>query len=212
MAMNDSNGTSATEQLYARLAPIYDFIYGATLQLGRSRAMKRLAPRPGERILEIGVGTGVALRRYPTATRVTAIDLSAPMLARARTRLHRHRIEHVALCRMDAAQLAFADGSFDAVYAPYVVNVVEDPVRVAQEMLRVCRPGGRLVLVNHFAARYDGNFMRDAIGELAAKISGVDWWLDLDWFLRESGLEPHSVESVNVLQSAIVLCNKPVSM
>src|SRR5580765_306740 len=211
--MNGSNGTSATEQLYARLAPIYDFIYGATLQPGRARAMARLAAQAGERILEIGVGTGVALRGYPAGTRVAAVDLSAPMLHRAQARLRRHRIRHVALCRMDATHLAFADGSFDAVYAPYVVNVVADPVRVAHEMMRVCRPGGRLVLVNHFArADNAGNFVSEAIGELASKISGVDWGLDLDWFLRESGLQPYSVESVNMLKSAIVLCRKPVRM
>src|SRR5262245_35828755 len=109
------------------------------LQPGRSRAMERLAPRAGESILEVGVGTGFGLMAYPSHCRVVAIDLTASMIARAQRRLRTHRIAHVSLCRMDAATLAFPDSRFDAVYAPYVINVVPDPVRMAREMLRVCR-------------------------------------------------------------------------
>jgi len=196
--------------VYERLAPLYDVIYGALLEPGRRRAVARLAPRPGERILEVGVGTGFGLRRYPAGCRVVAIDLSEPMIARARARLVRQRLEHVALCRMDAARLAFCDGQFDAVYAPYLINVVPDPVRVAREMLRVCRTGGRLVLLNHFD-RVDGD--RDAVdrlvGHVAVRVSGVNWHLDFHDFLRATGLAPRSVEAVNIPRvSSVVLCHK----
>src|SRR5262245_27312193 len=118
---------------YQQLAPAYDAIYGLLLQPGRQLAMRRLAPRRGQRVLEIGAGTGVALHKYPNGCEVVAIDLSASMLARASARVRRRKVEHVRLCRMDAEALAFADGSFDAVYAPYVLNVVPNPVRVAHE-------------------------------------------------------------------------------
>src|SRR5262249_46825467 len=144
------------ETVYQRLAPIYDLIYGAMLQPGRRRAMARLAPRAGESILEIGVGTGFGLMADPAGCRVVAIDLSAPMIERAAARVKRRTIAHLSLCRMDAARLAFPDAHFDAVYAPYVINVVSEPVQAAREMLRVCRPGGRLVLLNHFD-RVDGS-------------------------------------------------------
>src|SRR5215467_15438851 len=128
-------------------------MYGVALEHGRRQAMSRLAPESGESVLEVGVGTGLSALRYPAACRVTAIDISEAMLERAKQRLERRRIEHVSLCRMDVARLAFPDETFDAVYAPYVLNVVPDPVEAAREMLRVCRPCGRVVLLNHFRER-----------------------------------------------------------
>jgi phosphatidylethanolamine/phosphatidyl-N-methylethanolamine N-methyltransferase len=199
------------EAVYHRLAPVYDLLYGALLQPGRRRAMARLAPKSGESILEVGVGTGFGLRAYPRGCRVVAIDVSEPMIARACARLQRHRIEHVALCRMDAAQLAFGDATFDAVYAPYVINVVSDPIRAAREMLRACRPGGRLVLLNHFD-RVDRSpdAVQQVVGRLASRVSRVNWHLDYETFVRESGLAVQSVEAVNFANvSCVVLCGKP---
>jgi phosphatidylethanolamine/phosphatidyl-N-methylethanolamine N-methyltransferase len=196
--------------LYQALAPLYDVVYGALLQPGRRRALARLAPRAGERILEVGVGTGVALRDYPADSRVVAIDLSAAMLARARARQQRHRLDHVRLCRMDGEALAFADGCFDAVYAPYIVNVVADPVRLTREILRVCRPGGRLVFLNHFD-RLDGTSRSSSrlIGTLAHLLTGVNWNLGLPEFLRDTGLEPVSIELVNAARvSSVVTCRR----
>src|SRR5262249_38418348 len=135
-----------TDHLYHRLASVYDFIYGAALHPGRRRAIARLAPRAGESILEVGVGTGVGLGEYPSDCRVIAVDLSASMLKQARDRIVRQGVTHVTLCQMDAQALSFRDAAFDAVYAPYVINVVPNPIAVTREMLRVCRPGGRLVL------------------------------------------------------------------
>src|SRR5262245_45339345 len=142
--------STTTIELYHRLAPVYDMFYGATLQPGRRPALTRLAPPPGQLIRVRGAGPGLGLDQQPQGCRVVAIDRSARMMARAGTRLRRHRLRHIHLCRMDATHLAFSDDRFDAVYAPYVVNVVPEPVLVGREMLRVCRPGGRLVLLNHF--------------------------------------------------------------
>src|SRR5262245_49725538 len=111
-----SRGT--VQAAYRTLAPVYDILYGLGLEHGRRQAIKRLAPRPGDRILEVGVGTGLSAVAYPPWCRVAAIDVSAPMLVRAHARLVRRGIGHVSLLRMDAAHLAFPTGSFDAVYAP----------------------------------------------------------------------------------------------
>src|SRR5262249_25220621 len=148
---------AAVEAVYRRLAPFYDVIYGVVLQHGRRSAIERLAPQPGGSILEGGGGTGLRPPHYPRSCRVLAVGLSAPVprggesrLERAKSRLERRQCGHVRLCRMDASHLAFGDAEFDAVYAPYVLNVVPDPVSVVREMLRVCRRDGRLVLLNHF--------------------------------------------------------------
>jgi phosphatidylethanolamine/phosphatidyl-N-methylethanolamine N-methyltransferase len=202
-------GPTAIEATYERLARFYDVVYGLGLQPGRQRALLRLAPGDGERILEIGIGTGLSALGYPRSCRVVGIDLSAAMLGRARTRLVRRGLDHVSLCRMDAAQLAFPDGYFHAIYAPYVINVVSDPVAVAREMLRVCRPGGRLVLLNHFAGSRTANRMLTRIaGRLATRATGVNWNLELDPFLAAAGLAPRSIEAVNLGISSVVVCLK----
>jgi phosphatidylethanolamine/phosphatidyl-N-methylethanolamine N-methyltransferase len=198
------------EPIYTGLAPLYDVIYGALLQHGRRSAIDRLAPQPGEAILEVGVGTGLSALHYPPDCSVTAIDLSAPMLQRARTRLLRRGCTHVRLCRMDANRLAFGDARFDAVYAPYVLNVVPDPEAVVHEMLRVCRPHGRLVLLNHFDHDSTPRHIWSRLaGRLAVWISGVDWHLDLKQLLAATRLTAISVEPVNLPPvSSVVVCRR----
>jgi phosphatidylethanolamine/phosphatidyl-N-methylethanolamine N-methyltransferase len=173
--------------------------------------MTRLAPRTGELILEVGVGTGLSAVKYPSRCRVAAIDLSPAMLHRARTRLARRRVTHVALCRMDAAHLGFPDALFDAIYAPYVVNIVRDPVAVAREMVRVCRPGGRIILLNHFDD-VSGSWLSSLLGGVASH-AGVNWRMDLEGFLRDTGLVARSIERVNMPGvSAVVQCHKPYAI
>src|SRR5262249_1791988 len=196
--------------IYTHLAPLYDLIYGALLYHGRRSAIDRLAPQPGESILEVGVGTGLSAVHYPDGCRVTAIDLSEAMLERAQARLLRRSCRHVRLCRMDASRLAFRDGQFDAVYAPYVLNVVSDPEAVVREMLRVCRRSGRLVLLNHFddGERRPELWNRFA-GRLAAWISGVDWHLNLEPLLAATDLTAISIDSVNLPPvSSVVVCRR----
>jgi phosphatidylethanolamine/phosphatidyl-N-methylethanolamine N-methyltransferase len=199
------------ETTYARLAPLYDLMYGWGLQLGRARALELMALGHGESVLEIGVGTGLSAVQYPEACRITAIDVSLPMLIRAEARLRRRRKTNVALCRMDASQLAFNDEQFDVVYAPYLINVVPDPLRVAGEMIRVCRREGRLVFLNHFHDRSRAVSVLDrAVGHIARTVTGVSWDLELDTFLERSGLTAVSVERVNVPRvSSVVVCRRP---
>src|SRR3954470_18431464 len=124
--------------VYDKLAKVYDVIFGPTLHPGRIQAIQRMNIQPGERVLEVGVGTGINLALYPREAAVTGIDFSSSMLEKARERAARKDAAPVRLLQMDAADLKFADNSFDIVYAPYLISVVPDPVKVAQEMRRVC--------------------------------------------------------------------------
>jgi len=130
-------------RVYENLAWFYDFTFGPALHPGRVDAIQRMAIQPGDRVLEVGVGTGINAVLYPRDCTVTGIDLSSSMLEKAHERIARKGVQNVRLLEMDAADLKFADDSFDIVYAPYVISVVPDPVAVTREMHRVCRPGGR---------------------------------------------------------------------
>src|SRR5206468_2274911 len=129
-------------RVYEKLASVYDFTFGPALHPGRVDAIRRMSINPGDRVLEVGVGTGINVDLYPRTCSVTGIDLSSPMLEKARDRVARTSVRNVRLLQMDAANLKFADDTFDIVYAPYVISVVPDPVAVTREMHRVCRPGG----------------------------------------------------------------------
>src|SRR6187455_2038047 len=137
-------------RVYENIAWFYDLTFGPALHPGRVDAIERMGIRPGDRVLEVGVGTGINASLYPSDCSVTGIDLSSPMLEKARERVARKGVRNVRLLQMDAANLKFADDTFDIVYAPYVIRVVPDPVAVTREMVRVCKPGGRIVILNHF--------------------------------------------------------------
>ncbi len=135
---------------YRRYARIYDTLFGPVLQPGRKAVIEALELRPGDKVLEVGVGTGLSLPMYPHDVRVTGIDVSRDMLAKARARATAKELENVeALLEMDAEAMAFPDASFDKVVAMYVVSVVEDPARLLEELHRVCKPDGEIFLVNH---------------------------------------------------------------
>ncbi len=185
-------------RVYENLASVYDWTFGPTLHAGRMQALQRMAINAGDRILEVGIGTGINAALYPRDCLVTGIDLSAPMLEKARERIARKGLTNVRLLEMDAADLKFADDTFDIVYAPYLISVVPDPVAVGREMCRVCRPGGRIIILNHFRSSNPiGAFVERLISPLTVHI-GFTADLDLHGFLAQSGLEPVSIEKVNV--------------
>ena len=115
------------ERVYDKIARVYDLTFGPTLHPGRLIALERMGIKPGDKILEVGVGTGINASLYPKHCHVTGIDFSALMLEKARERVVKKGVTNVRLQEMDAANLTFADKSFDIVYAPYVISVVSDP-------------------------------------------------------------------------------------
>jgi ubiquinone/menaquinone biosynthesis C-methylase UbiE len=137
------------EHAYARWAPIYDALCGPIFLNGR-RAAASAARNVGGRILEIGVGTGLSFDDYDATTEIVGVDISEPMIARARERLLTGRYPFVKeLAVMDAQELAYPDASFDCVVGQFVITLVEEPESVLSECARVLRPGGQIILVNH---------------------------------------------------------------
>ncbi|MBZ4021024.1 SAM-dependent methyltransferase [Rhodobacter sp. TJ_12] len=141
----------AIARSYRRWAPIYDQTFGKITHAGRHRAAHQINSSGGA-VLEVGVGTGLALSLYQPHVEVTGIDLSPDMLEQAQARTLRDGLRHVkGLHLMDARTLGFADESFDHVVALHIMSVVPEPDRVMAEMARVCRPGGTVLITNHFA-------------------------------------------------------------
>ena len=138
------------ERVYSSYAGVYDRVFGRVFPASREAVVRNLRIDPGERVLEVGVGTGLCLPMYPAHCDVTAIDLSEAMLAKAASRVKTLGLTNVTLERMDAGKMTFADDTFDVVIAAYVVTAVPDYRKLMSEMVRVSRPGGRLVLLNHF--------------------------------------------------------------
>jgi phosphatidylethanolamine/phosphatidyl-N-methylethanolamine N-methyltransferase len=142
----------AVARAYARWAPIYDLVFGAVFERGR-KASIAAAERIGGRILEVGVGTGLSLPDYSWSNRLIGVDLSSPMLRKAKARAAENRLTNVdGLAVMDAQHLGFQDGAFDVVVAQYVITVVPDPEATLDEFARVLKPGGEIILVNHLGA------------------------------------------------------------
>ena len=183
---------------YRRYAPVYDRLFGSVLAPGRralARAVGRLRPSA---ILEIGVGTGLTLSGYPPSAAVVGVDISAEMLAKAKQRARRLAGRDIRLELMDAEALAFPDGAFDCVTVPYVLSVTPEPHRMIAEIRRVCRPGGAILILNHFSGggiwwlleravrRNPGSVGFRSEFPFAAAISGHDWKVE-------------SIEKVNLL-------------
>jgi phosphatidylethanolamine/phosphatidyl-N-methylethanolamine N-methyltransferase len=197
------------ERVYEKLASSYDLFFGPTLHPGRLVARDRMGIRPGDHILEVGVGTGINASLYPANCQITGIDLSASMLDKARQKVKREGLRNVRLLEMDAAKTTFADDTFDIVYAPYLISVVPDPVTVAREMRRICKPGGKIIILNHFrSANPILSRVERSISPLTVHI-GFKSDLDLPAFLAQAELRPESIEKVNVPKIwSLVTCIK----
>jgi phosphatidylethanolamine/phosphatidyl-N-methylethanolamine N-methyltransferase len=201
--------TDFVARVYEKLASVYDWVFGPTLQAGRVQAIQRMAISPGDRILEVGVGTGINLGLYPRDCSITGIDLSDSMLEKAHERVARKAMRNVRLLQMDASSLIFEEDAFDIVYAPYLISVVPDPIQVAREMRRVCRPGGRIIFLNHFRSP---NAILSRVERLISPFTvhiGFKSDLDLPAFLAQAGLSPVTIEKVNLPRIwSLVTCIK----
>ncbi|ARO29270.1 phosphatidylethanolamine N-methyltransferase protein [Rhizobium sp. NXC14] len=161
------------QKIYQRWAPVYDRVYRGILRDGH-RKLAALAAAAGTDILEIGVGTGLTLAHYPNRCRVTGIDISEHMIARAREKVRRENLQHVrALEVMDAHALRLADKSFDVVCLPFVITLIPEPERALDECARVLRPGGEIILASKLG---DGAGLQGVIeAAVAPLVRHIGW-------------------------------------
>ncbi|MEJ2645419.1 MAG: class I SAM-dependent methyltransferase [Gammaproteobacteria bacterium] len=190
---------ASIKSAYKRYAPVYDALFGAIFHPARETIVQALDARPGQRILEVGVGTGLSLSLYPEHARVTGIDLCKEMLDKARTRVREQNLDQVeALLEMDAEDMQFPDNSFDKVVAMYVVSVAANPLKLVDEMRRVCKPGGDIFIVNHFRSNSPVMGTLEGILSPMSKLAGFRTNMELEAFLEATGLEVVEVSKTNV--------------
>lgn len=189
----------AVQKAYKRYASLYDAWFGPVMQRGRKEGVDRLNCRPGEKILEVGVGTGLSLPLYPSYVQVTGIDISPEMLERAHARKDRLGLDNVVeLQVMDAECMEFPDNTFDKVAATYVASVVPHPERLVDELRRVCKPDGELFILNHFQSTNPALATIERLLAPLSRLLGFHPDLCLDSFIKETGLDVVDVTSTNL--------------
>jgi phosphatidylethanolamine/phosphatidyl-N-methylethanolamine N-methyltransferase len=195
------------QRVYAVYSGFYDLIFGKMFHEPRTQAIELLGLKPGHRVLEVGVGTGLSLPIYPAHCEVTGIDLSSQMLKKGKAKVARYNLGHVRLHQMDATRMTFSADSFDAVMAAYVISTVPQPHQVIREMLRVCKPGGKIVFLNHFT---NGNRLVSSIERtLSPLCKQIGFRTDLDIHSLLTGLPVriHRIQKVKPLNYwAVVQC------
>lgn len=187
------------EQVYNRYSGVYDFFFGKVFQSGRKLGPELLALSADNKLLEVGVGTGLSLPLLPRNVEITGIDLSEKMLAIAKKRAADLNLKNVKLLKMDATKLDFPDQSFDRILAAYFISTVPDPVSVVKEMKRVCKPGGYIVFLNHFQSEHP---VMGAIDKLYSPLCyriGFRTDLNLRKLMKDTGLEVETIEPVGIL-------------
>ena len=186
------------KRAYKFYAPAYDFVFDWIFHPGREQAMRLLDIKRNDHVLEVGIGTGLNLPLYPTHCHITGIDLSEEMLEKAQDKVIELGLIGVTLKVMDATVMDFGDSEFDSAVATYTISAVPDPVGVLREMRRVVKPGGSIVLLNHFRSE------RRVVGRLEDLVSPVctrlGWKSNLPFepLLKQVGLIPDLSTKVNL--------------
>jgi phosphatidylethanolamine/phosphatidyl-N-methylethanolamine N-methyltransferase len=186
------------QRAYELYAPVYDFVFDWIFAPGRSAAIKQLALQPTDAVLEVGIGTGLNLPLYPPACRLTGIDLSQEMLDKAVERVQTLAMPNVTLKVMDATSMDFGESEFDKAVATYTISAVPDPVAVLREVRRVVKPGGIIVILNHFRSerRFFGH-LEDWVAPVCTRL-GWKSNLAMKPLLAQVGLTPEVVAKVNM--------------
>ncbi|TVQ80983.1 MAG: methyltransferase domain-containing protein [Bradymonadales bacterium] len=196
----------SVQKVYNRYSGVYDFYFGKVFEEGRKKAIASLDCQGGEKVLEVGVGTGLSLPLYPAETEVYGIDISSDMLAKAKALKEERDLQNVKVLEvMNAQEMSFPDNYFDKVVAMYVATVVPDPVAFVNEVKRVCKPKGRIVLVNHF---HNPKTLFGKVAKLFVPLSrmiGFHPNISLDRFTQETGVKVVSKAPVNLFKQWTVL-------
>lgn len=197
---------------YRFYAPLYDRLFGAVFEPGRQAMTDAVSALGSRSILEVGVGTGLTLDRYPAAASVVGIDLSNDMLDIARQRAARMKDRDIRLLAMDAEQMDFPDGSFDCVVMPYVLSVTPHPERLVAEAQRVCRRDGTILVLNHFSGSRFWWLMEKPVCLLANRI-GFRSEFRFDEHILKHDWDVHSARKVNFLglTTLVTIRNRPAA-
>lgn len=209
---NNGNGNGRSmEGIYSFYSSFYDLIFGKVLETGRRMAFQYL-DAANKKVLEVGIGTGLTLYHYPQNCHVVGIDISPKMIEKARQRVQAmNNGLKVDLEVMDACRMTFPDNTFDAVLSPFVITTVPDPLKFCKEMLRVCKPGGQIIIVNH-SKDPDRLFakLEDLASPLCARIGFVTD-LDVVSLVRSTEMEILRIINCNFLKlHKIIVGQKPV--
>ena len=186
---------SVVQAAYSRWAKVYDWTFGLLFSGARRRAIALMELEPGQRAIEVGVGTGLSLPLFPPSSRVVGVDFSRPMLEKAIGRLGVDGSAPATLVEGDGTRLPFADATFDAALAPFVVSAAPDPVSLLHDMHRVCRPGARIVVLNHFSPR--SRLMaaiERGLSAATSRLLGFHTDFQLGPLFEGAGMEPEHVE------------------
>jgi phosphatidylethanolamine/phosphatidyl-N-methylethanolamine N-methyltransferase len=195
------------EQLYSFYSPFYDYVFGKLLEPGRRKAFQYLDQRPHQKILEIGIGPGSTLEKYPAHTKLTGIDISASMIEEAQKKAAQlNGGSTFDLHVMDASQLSFPDNYFDAVMSAYVITTVQDPHKVCREILRVVKPGGQIIVINHTRSPNGGVLgkIEDLLAPVCVRI-GFTTDLDVIRVMREVGMHVNGAVRCNLLNTGRII-------
>jgi len=192
-------------KLYSEFAPLYDKVFGKIFYSRLRQVIHDLNIPRGARVLEVGAGTGTSFPAYPRHCEVIGIDLAPDMLARAQEKIEENGWAHLRVLKMDALNLDFPDDSFDYVMAFHVVTVVPDPVRMIEEARRVCRVGGRIVIVNHFTSDFPLlGFLTETLDPVTRRL-GWRTNLRLRPFIEDADLEVEKIYKLSKLSLYTVL-------
>jgi phosphatidylethanolamine/phosphatidyl-N-methylethanolamine N-methyltransferase len=202
---------SSTRSIYDFHSVFYDVTFGKLVRRRIARAISHMNIKPGERVLDLGIGTGASLDYYPRHARLVGIDLSAGMLRECRKKLHQKRLAPTHLLQANALDLPFRDDAFDHVFISHVISVVSDPYRLITEAQRVCKPEARIVILNHFQST--NRFIAMVEKFLGPLCTMLGWRSDLPLqdLIRRTGVEVdfrYKLESIDLWETVVITNNK----
>jgi phosphatidylethanolamine/phosphatidyl-N-methylethanolamine N-methyltransferase len=203
---------SSTKKIYDIHSMFYDATFGRLVRRRIARAISHMNIAPADRVLDLGIGTGVSLNYYPLDRgQIVGVDLSSGMLREARKKVREQGRDNAVVFQADAMKLPFADDSFDHVFISHVISVVSDPFRLIQEAQRVSKPGSRIVIVNHFQST--NRFIALVEGWLCPLCTKLGWRSDLALhdLIRQTGVEVdyrYKLESIDLWETVVMTNNK----
>ena len=202
---------ASTRKIYDIHSVFYDATFGRLVKRRIERAINHMNITDTDRVLDLGIGTGASLGFYPPRGRVIGIDLSAGMLRECRKKIREQGFDHVTVFQANALQLPFADDTFDHVFISHVITVVSDPYLLIREAQRVCKPGARIVIVNHFQST--NRFIGLVEKWLCPLCTKLGWRSDLALqdLIRRTGVEidyRFKLETVDLWETVVITNTK----